>query len=417
RKDDKDQDDSDWSVKSAKSNRPRDTLNAPREEEELDSDPNIVDRLWGRLLPDIGRVYVFHGFPSNLTSNTLHRDILRLPYLASTYSYQVIWPAELPRAAPITTCGDFDTHDSGHRMFKSFGRSLSAGIDLDGNHPPDLIAGDFESDQLRDVSQVLPFPYCPNVSISVGKSKLPDYLSRPPVILDGPKSVGGRFGHSVVSMGDVNGGSTEYLAISCPYCSDPEGTREKEWSLSAGIDLDGNHAPDLIAGDFDSNQARDVSQVLPFHYCPNVSISVGKSKLWTWIIHVVFLRARNTIWFDSSEWDLPLARTLPWSGPDETECGTQCQFRVQLSVRVHGKPSLLQRHQTEQFKLHVAVDMDASIVNLVYKRLAGVSDMQNIGVSGFMSMGLLESVLPITIIRDTLMNKNRMVLLSLTLEP
>ncbi|KER18863.1 hypothetical protein T265_15781, partial [Opisthorchis viverrini] len=99
-------------------------------------------------------------------------DILRLPYLASTYSYQVIWPAELPRAAPITTCGDFDTHDSGHRMFKSFGWSLSAGIDLDGNHAPDLIAGDFDSDQLRDVSQVLPFPYCPNVSISVGKSKL-----------------------------------------------------------------------------------------------------------------------------------------------------------------------------------------------------------------------------------------------------
>ncbi|KER21201.1 hypothetical protein T265_10411 [Opisthorchis viverrini] len=319
RKDDKDQDDSDWSVKSAKSNRPRDTLNAPREEEELDSDPNIVDRLWGRLLPDIGRVYVFHGFPSNLTSNTL-----------------------------------------------------------------------VNSDSLR-----------------------PDYLSRPPVILDGPKSVGGRFGHSVVSMGDVNGATREKGAVftylgkkdnviwpaelprAAPNttCGDfDSGHRMFKsfvWSLSAGIDLDGNHAPDLIAGDFDSNQARDV----------------------------VFLRACNTIWFDSPEWDLPLARTLPWSGPDETECGTQCQFRVQLSVRVHGKPSLLQRHQTEQFKLHVAVDMDASIVNLVYKRLAGVSDMQNIGVSGFMSMGLLESVLPITIIRDTLMNKNRMVLLSLTLEP
>ncbi|KER19212.1 hypothetical protein T265_15620, partial [Opisthorchis viverrini] len=123
---------------------------------------------------------------------------------------------------------------------------------------------------------------------------------------------------------------------------------------------------------------------------------------------VVFLRARNTIWFDSSEWDLPLARTLPWSGPDETECGTQCQFRVQLSVRVHGKHSLLQRQQTEQFKLHVAVDMDASIVNLVYKRLAGVSDMQNAGGNGFMSMGLLQSVVTITITRDTLMNTNRM---------
>ncbi|TGZ68286.1 hypothetical protein CRM22_004334 [Opisthorchis felineus] len=343
RKDDKDQDDSDWSVKSAKSNRPRDTLNAPREEE-VDSDPNIVDRLWGRLLPDIGRVYVFHGFPSNLTSNTL-----------------------------------------------------------------------VNSDSLR-----------------------PDYLSRPPVIVDGPKSVGGRFGHSVVSMGDVDGDGTEDLAISCPYCSDPEGTREKGavfiylgkkdsiledepfqviwpaelpraapittcgdfdthdsghrifksfgWSLSAGIDLDGNHAPDLIVGDFDSDQ-------------------------------VVFLRARNTIWFDSPEWDLPLARTLPWSGPDETECGTQCQFRVQLSVRVHGKPSLLQRHQTAQFKLHVAVDMDASIVNLVYKRLAGISNVENAGGSGFMSMGMLESVVPVTITRDTLTDTNRMVLLSLTLEP
>ncbi|KAF8570180.1 hypothetical protein P879_01674 [Paragonimus westermani] len=119
-------------LKSTKSNRVRDTLTGSIP---LDTDPHFAgdrsspDVKWGRLAPDIGRVYVFYGYPSSSVTNShlLNRDQVR-----------------------------------------------------------------------------------------------PDYLSRPPIVLSGLKMPGGRFGHSLVNLGDVDGDGTEDLAISCPYCSDPD---------------------------------------------------------------------------------------------------------------------------------------------------------------------------------------------------
>lgn len=44
------------------------------------------------------------------------------------------------------------------------------------------------------------------------------YDSEPPVILTGLKNVGGRFGHTIVSLGDVDGDGIDDLAVSCPFC-------------------------------------------------------------------------------------------------------------------------------------------------------------------------------------------------------
>lgn len=47
-----------------------------------------------------------------------------------------------------------------------------------------------------------------------------DYLSEPPVVLKGSRWIGGRFGHAVVSMGDVDGDGIDDLAVACPFCQD-----------------------------------------------------------------------------------------------------------------------------------------------------------------------------------------------------
>ncbi|VDO78830.1 unnamed protein product, partial [Schistosoma curassoni] len=151
------------------------------------------------------------------------------------------------------------------------------------------------------------------LSDSKQRPEIPDYFTQDPVILDGPKSPKGRFGHALTNIGDIDGDGTEDLAVSCPYCTDPDGRTDKGavfiylgkkdstldtepfqsiwpsdlpkqspvticgstdftsdhasesprlftafgWSLSGSYDLDGNHAPDLVVGDYESDQVCD----------------------------------------------------------------------------------------------------------------------------------------------------------------
>ncbi|KAF6776044.1 hypothetical protein AHF37_03720, partial [Paragonimus kellicotti] len=407
-------------LKSTKSNRVRDTLiesiPSHTDSHSTDEQPNL-DVKWGPLAPDIGRVYVFYGYPSSNVTNShlLNRDRVR-----------------------------------------------------------------------------------------------PDYLSRPPIVLSGLKMVGGRFGHSLVNLGDVDGDGTEDLAISCPYCSDADRGHDKGAVLiylgrenavlenspfqvtqilcDLGDPL-GNTGSDLRPFVFHLNTAGAFRELdLPLHDQPEstgsgnlsnpqmteISDSVPQSVALkrfkreplglqtqsgqksahrdsvtisaevisgnededlrdnvasitynlqlTAKIEIVLMRARNTLWFDSPEWDLPMTRTLPWSGPNETPCGSECRFHVRLSVAVHGNPALLRQHHHRQpqhaqsFKLHVIIDLDASMENLVFKRLSG-RELTNSSHSGLPVNGVMHTVVPVTLTSNELGETDRLTLLSLALEP
>ncbi|CAH8453520.1 unnamed protein product [Schistosoma turkestanicum] len=230
------------------------------------------------------------------------------------------------------------------------------------------------------------------LSDSKQRPEIPDYFTQDPVILEGPKSPKGRFGHALTNIGDVDGDGTEDLAVSCPYCSDPDGRADKGavfiylgkkdsimdtepfqsiwpsdlpklpavticgstdfisddipkvprlftafgWSLSGSYDLDGNYAPDLVIGDYGSDQ-------------------------------VVMLRGRNTLWFDSPLWELPTQPTLSWRYKDTLTCDEQCHFPIQLSARINGKQHLLK--QIKNWKLRLNIDLDSDVEQPENKRL------------------------------------------------
>ncbi|CAH8464878.1 unnamed protein product [Schistosoma bovis] len=231
------------------------------------------------------------------------------------------------------------------------------------------------------------------LSDSKQRPEIPDYFTQDPVILDGPKSPKGRFGHALTNIGDIDGDGTEDLAVSCPYCTDPDGRTDKGavfiylgkkdstldtepfqsiwpsdlpkqspvticgstdftsdhasesprlftafgWSLSGSYDLDGNHAPDLVVGDYESDQ-------------------------------VVMLRGRNTLWFDSPIWELPTQPTLSWRYKDTLTCDEQCYFPIQLSARINGKQHLLK--QIKDWKLRLLINLDSDVEQPENKRLA-----------------------------------------------
>lgn len=50
--------------------------------------------------------------------------------------------------------------------------------------------------------------------------KANEFTQEQPVILRGPKRTGGRFGHVVLSAGDLDGDGIADIAVSCPFCQD-----------------------------------------------------------------------------------------------------------------------------------------------------------------------------------------------------
>uniref|UniRef100_A0A095A2S1 Integrin alpha-5 n=1 Tax=Schistosoma haematobium TaxID=6185 RepID=A0A095A2S1_SCHHA len=243
------------------------------------------------------------------------------------------------------------------------------------------------------------------LSDSKQRPEIPDYFTQDPVILDGPKSPKGRFGHALTNIGDMDGDGTEDLAVSCPYCADPDGRTDKGavfiylgkkdstldtepfqsiwpsdlpkrspvticgstdftsdhasesprlftafgWSLSGSYDLDGNHAPDLVVGDYESDQV-----------CDSIEDFLGA--------RVVMLRGRNTLWFDSPIWELPTQPTLSWRYKDTLTCDEQCYFPIQLSARINGKQHLLK--QIKDWKLRLLINLDSDVEQPENKRLA-----------------------------------------------
>ncbi|CAH8433898.1 unnamed protein product [Heterobilharzia americana] len=282
-----------------------------------------------------------------------------------------------------------------------FGYSLAV-ADLDGNGLGDIIVGAPTSldtkikKQCKSLLTQLDMIKIKVLSGRICESKLrsdiPDYFSRDPVILEGPKSPKGRFGHAISNIGDVDSDGSEDLAISCPYCSDPNGEVDRGvvfiylgkkdlildtepfqsiwpadipkvspvtvcgnidftsdysseiprvftafgWSLSGSSDLDGNNAPDLVIGDYESDQ-------------------------------VVMLRARNTLWFDTPEWELPTQPTLSWLSTDSLTCDHECTFPIQLSVKINGNQQLLK--QIKDWQLRLIIDLDSDVEHPDDKRL------------------------------------------------
>ncbi|VDK69751.1 unnamed protein product [Dibothriocephalus latus] len=60
---------------------------------------------------------------------------------------QVIYPADLPHSVAVS-CGSWSTEGLTRTPFSAFGWSLSAKADVDNNNTPDLVVGDFESQQV-----------------------------------------------------------------------------------------------------------------------------------------------------------------------------------------------------------------------------------------------------------------------------
>ena len=54
-----------------------------------------------------------------------------------------------------------------------------------------------------------------------------DYMQESPVILRGPRRSGGRFGHVVLSTGDLDGDGIDDMAVSCPFCQNTRKSIDK----------------------------------------------------------------------------------------------------------------------------------------------------------------------------------------------
>ncbi|VDP50014.1 unnamed protein product [Echinostoma caproni] len=80
---------------------------------------------------------------------------------------------------------------------------------------------------LPDIGRVYVFYGRPGNVTGLGVTGRPDYTGHEPVIMNGPRLAGGRFGHAITGLGDVDGDGTEDIAISCPYCADPRGGKDK----------------------------------------------------------------------------------------------------------------------------------------------------------------------------------------------
>lgn len=128
----------------------------------------------------------------------------------------------------------------------------------------------------------------------------------------------------------------------------------------------------------------------------------------------MIVRARNTLWFDDPQWSLPLARTLPWSGPGQTPCDAGCQFEVSLTVAVHGRTEVLR--SAGVFKIRVSSDLDAGMEEAGTKRLTGFDLLEPSNEHASASLGYLDTVVTI---RPNKLNdsSNRLTLLTLRLDP
>ncbi|VDK37508.1 unnamed protein product [Taenia asiatica] len=221
-----------------------------------------------------------------------------------------------------------------------------------------------------------------------------EYMHEPPVILRGPRRSGGRFGHMVLSMGDLDGDGTEDLAVSCPFCQDSHKSVDKGavyvylgrkdskikdepdqviypadlptkgvfacessfddapplkrpfsafgWSMASKSDVDGNMSPDLVVGDYESEQ-------------------------------IVTLRSRNLAWLEQPLWRLPERPTLDWSGPQNSPCeSSRCHYRVALNLSLHAREAFFSSKRGVALRFRYRIDLDSRIKQENAKRLQSV---------------------------------------------
>ncbi|VDD79177.1 unnamed protein product [Mesocestoides corti] len=220
-----------------------------------------------------------------------------------------------------------------------------------------------------------------------------EYIHDPPVILRGPLRPGGRFGHVVLASGDLDGDGIEDMVVSCPFCHDARKSVDKGavylylgrknemirdepdqiiyagelpmrgtfacegsfdasqpnkrpfsafgWSMATKSDVDGNMSPDLIIGDYDSEQ-------------------------------VVALQSRNLVWLEEPKWRLPNRPTLDWSGPYNSSCDTRCRYHVALSLNVRAREEFFLSNPDTPFRLRYRIDLDSRITQNSAKRLHSV---------------------------------------------
>ncbi|VDN99422.1 unnamed protein product [Rodentolepis nana] len=218
-----------------------------------------------------------------------------------------------------------------------------------------------------------------------------EYMQEPPVILRGPRKAGGRFGHVVLLAGDLDGDGIDDIAISCPFCQDSrksidkgavyvylgrKGAKIKDepdqiiypadlpakgafacessfdndqpkkrpfsafgWSMASKSDVDGNLSPDLIVGDYESEQ-------------------------------VVTLRSRNLVWLERPAWKLPGGPTLDWTGPQNTPCDqSMCKYRIGLELNIHVREIFFSSKRAPTLKFRYRIDLDSRIKHETTKRL------------------------------------------------
>ncbi|KAM3181384.1 hypothetical protein ACTXT7_014488 [Hymenolepis weldensis] len=296
---------------------------------------------------------------------------------------------------------------SENQRFTKVQRSTESTPEMQGDQPMNSDESDGSESRYRsinpDVGRVYIFYGKPQGVFGAGymdgepemnSSDENEYMQEPPVILRGPRKTGGRFGHVVLSAGDLDGDGIEDVAVSCPFCQDSrkssdkgavyvylgrknakikdepdqiiypadlpaksafacessfDGEQRKKrpfsafgWSMASKSDVDGNLSPDLIVGDYESEQ-------------------------------VVTLRSRNLVWLERPAWKLPGGPTLDWSGPKNTPCDpSRCKYRVALELNVHAREVFFSSKSATTLRFRYRIDLDSRIKHESTKRLHSI---------------------------------------------
>ncbi|PAA78841.1 hypothetical protein BOX15_Mlig015394g1 [Macrostomum lignano] len=237
-------------------------------------------------------------------SSGRHSRRQRAPHLLASRSVwiEANWKGAVT-VMDVFMAGELHVKDALGSIGDGFGYSLTTG-DINGDGYGDIAVG---------------APYHSNSSgsrVNSGRvyiyygSGRPDggYSVRPePTVLEAAEWKTGRFGHSLANVGDVDEDGLDDLAIGCPYCGPAgngevhvflgrrgrpisrrphqvlraedhtldDGTVLKQfgWSVTGGVDIDGNGYPDVVVGSHSS------AAITLYRTRPAVRLSVGQGDL------------------------------------------------------------------------------------------------------------------------------------------